>query len=95
MGKGIGGHQRAFEGKTDEWLTPPKIIQSLGEFDLDRSLKVRKIFLSKFEPQRAFAAVLRSEPLCFVYYWPCGKAPIRYTTCIALTDYLRNTYEFY
>lgn len=33
--KGIGGHQRAYEGKTDEWLTPPSIIQSLGEFDLD------------------------------------------------------------
>jgi len=21
--------------RTDEWLTPPKIIKSLGEFDLD------------------------------------------------------------
>lgn len=35
MGKGIGGHQRAYEGKTDEWLTPPDIIQALGPFDLD------------------------------------------------------------
>jgi hypothetical protein len=29
----------SFEGKTetgkDEWLTPPEIIKSLGEFDLD------------------------------------------------------------
>jgi hypothetical protein len=33
--KGIGGHQRAYEGKTDEWLTPPEIIKSLGDFDLD------------------------------------------------------------
>lgn len=35
MGRGIGGHQRAYEGKTDEWLTPPEIIQALGIFDLD------------------------------------------------------------
>lgn len=33
--KGIGGHQRAYEGRTDEWLTPPVIIQALGAFDLD------------------------------------------------------------
>lgn len=32
--KGIGGHQSAKMGK-DEWLTPPKIVQALGEFDLD------------------------------------------------------------
>ena len=32
--KGIGGHQSA-RMKTDEWLTPPSIIRSLGEFDLD------------------------------------------------------------
>lgn len=31
---GIGGHQSAIMG-TDEWLTPPEIIKSLGEFDLD------------------------------------------------------------
>lgn len=35
MNKGIGGHHRAYEGKTDEWLTPPEILVSLGEFDLD------------------------------------------------------------
>lgn len=35
MSKGIGGHQRAFQGRTDEWLTPPDVIKSLGEFDLD------------------------------------------------------------
>lgn len=33
--KGIGGHQRAFKGRTDEWLTPPEIIDALGPFDLD------------------------------------------------------------
>jgi hypothetical protein len=33
--KGIGGHQRAYEGRTDEWLTPPEIINSLEQFDLD------------------------------------------------------------
>jgi hypothetical protein len=30
----IGGHQKATM-KNDEWLTPPAIIKSLGEFDLD------------------------------------------------------------
>lgn len=33
--KGIGGHQRAYQGRTDEWLTPPEIIKTLGPFDLD------------------------------------------------------------
>ncbi len=32
--KGIGGHQSA-KMRTDEWLTPPDILRSLGEFDLD------------------------------------------------------------
>jgi hypothetical protein len=31
---GMGGHQSARMMK-DEWLTPPEIIKSLGEFDLD------------------------------------------------------------
>lgn len=35
MTKGIGGHQRAYEGRTDEWLTPPELIPALGIFDLD------------------------------------------------------------
>ena len=35
MSKGIGGHQRAYCGEKDEWLTPPKIITDLGPFDLD------------------------------------------------------------
>lgn len=32
--KGIGSHQSA-NMKNDEWLTPPHILKSLGEFDLD------------------------------------------------------------
>lgn len=31
---GMGSHESARMG-TDEWLTPPYIIESLGEFDLD------------------------------------------------------------
>lgn len=31
----IGGHQKAYRGRTDDWLTPPEIIEELGEFDLD------------------------------------------------------------
>ena len=34
MRKGIGSHQSANMLK-DEWLTPPRIIKALGEFDLD------------------------------------------------------------
>ena len=33
--KGIGGHERGHHGRTNEWLTPPRIIQALGPFDLD------------------------------------------------------------
>lgn len=32
--RGIGGHQSARMGK-DEWLTPPWLLERLGEFDLD------------------------------------------------------------
>lgn len=33
--KGVGGHQRAFKGHSDDWLTPEPIIKALGPFDLD------------------------------------------------------------
>lgn len=33
--RGIGGHHRPGRGATDEWLTPPDMILSLGSFDLD------------------------------------------------------------
>lgn len=35
MKTGIGSHTRAVRGATDEWLTPPGLIESLGKFDLD------------------------------------------------------------
>lgn len=35
MPNGIGSHHRGYEGKSNEWLTPPEIIHALGEFDLD------------------------------------------------------------
>lgn len=44
MTKGIGGHQRAYEGRTDEWLTPPEIISALGSFDLDPCSPIRRPF---------------------------------------------------
>jgi hypothetical protein len=31
---GMSGHQRAI-GATDEWLTPPSLLRTLGAFDLD------------------------------------------------------------
>lgn len=33
--RGMSGHHRAYEGKSDEWLTPLELIKKLGEFDLD------------------------------------------------------------
>lgn len=33
--KGMSGHHRGYSGMTDEWLTPPEIIEGLGPFDLD------------------------------------------------------------
>lgn len=32
---GIGSHERAVAGATDEWLTPPWLLERLGAFDLD------------------------------------------------------------
>jgi len=34
QGKGIGGHHLP-SMKSDEWLTPPEILEALGPFDLD------------------------------------------------------------
>lgn len=31
----MSGHQQPYEGKSNEWLTPPEIIEALGPFDLD------------------------------------------------------------
>lgn len=28
-------HERPYRGNTNEWLTPPKVLRALGEFDLD------------------------------------------------------------
>jgi hypothetical protein len=33
--KGIGGHQRGWEGISNIWLTPPAILRALGPFGLD------------------------------------------------------------
>lgn len=35
MNKGIGGHTRAYQGRTDDWITPKFILDALGSFDLD------------------------------------------------------------
>ncbi len=41
MTNGMGGHHSAAAMK-DEWLTPPSIISSLGEFDLDPCAPVKR-----------------------------------------------------
>jgi hypothetical protein len=41
MSKGIGGHQSA-NMRTDEWLTPPEVLRTLGEFDLDPCAPVKR-----------------------------------------------------
>lgn len=35
MNKGISGWQRAYRGRSDEWLTPERLVRALGPFDLD------------------------------------------------------------
>lgn len=35
MAKAMGAHERAYEGGSDVWLTPPEILRALGPFDLD------------------------------------------------------------
>lgn len=42
MQKGIGSHTLPNQGSKDEWLTPPGIIKSLGEFDLDPCAPVKR-----------------------------------------------------
>jgi hypothetical protein len=37
----IGGHHRAIRGRTDDWLTPPEIVEALGPFDLDPCCPMR------------------------------------------------------
>lgn len=32
---GIGGHHRGYRGGTNDWLTPPELIEALGPFDTD------------------------------------------------------------
>lgn len=41
--KSLGGHQKTV-GKTDTWFTPPHIIKTLGEFDLDPCTHVDRPF---------------------------------------------------
>jgi hypothetical protein len=41
-GKGLGGHERTYEGVTNEWLTPLPLIQSLGQFDLDPCSPIKR-----------------------------------------------------
>lgn len=35
QGRSMGGHERPVRGETNDWLTPPSIIEALGPFDLD------------------------------------------------------------
>lgn len=39
---GMGSHERPREGETNDWLTPPEIIQTLGPFDLDPCASVNQ-----------------------------------------------------
>ena len=34
LDSGVGGHERPFRGESDDWLTPPHILQALLKFDL-------------------------------------------------------------
>jgi DNA N-6-adenine-methyltransferase (Dam) len=39
---GLSSHQLPVRGETDEWLTPPHIIEALGPFDLDPCAAVQQ-----------------------------------------------------
>ena len=39
---GIGGHTKPYRGRSDEWLTPPEILETLGPFDLDPCAPARR-----------------------------------------------------
>lgn len=40
--RSMGSHHRPSEGKSNDWLTPPEIIDALGPFDLDPCASVRQ-----------------------------------------------------
>lgn len=42
MRKGIGGHTAPVRGANDEWLTPPHVLDALGNFDLDPCAPVQR-----------------------------------------------------
>lgn len=50
---GIGSHHSA-NARKDEWLTPPEILQSLGEFDLDPCSPVNRPWPSAKEHYTIF-----------------------------------------
>lgn len=38
----MSGHQQPYAGKSNEWLTPPDIIEALGPFDLDPCAPIKR-----------------------------------------------------
>ena len=36
------GHEKPHEGQSNDWLTPPKLLKMLGEFDLDPCASVKQ-----------------------------------------------------
>lgn len=42
LDSGFGGHERPFRGQSEDWLTPPHILQALGKFDLDPCASLRQ-----------------------------------------------------
>ena len=69
MNKGIGGHTKAYCGKTNEWLTPPDLIKSLGEFDLDPLLIITHIIQLKNLILRLLQKVLVNHSLSWEQSW--------------------------
>jgi len=39
------GHEKPYEGESDDWITPPAIVEALGEFDLDPCASVTQPFV--------------------------------------------------
>jgi len=52
--KGIGGHHRPYQGLTNEWFTPPEILEAIGPIDDDPADGTNMAF---FRPWRGFVYI--------------------------------------
>jgi len=72
-GTGMAHVERAYEGATNDWWTPPELVQALGEFDLDPCAGVGQTPLAKHvycPPQDGLALPWEGRVWCNPPYGP-------------------------